>query len=337
MRSNRIYDYFGLSRCFLLICGLFLPIMSAAETPRDTITIHGPRIHLSDLFDNLEPGQDQEIGNAPHPGQSIFVPGKQLKAIAHDYNIEDTDISETDHLKLTRSGRILIPDDILPTLEDALHEKGLSEKSNIKIDHFPQNIFIAEKIDVSPDLTSLVWNSHNGHFSAFFTIKSEENSERTSIQISGNTLSYASVISATHDIAPGEMITTEDLEFQEKDTRLIPTLALHDMTMIQGQTARRLLRAGNPITSDDIRQITLIERNAPVVLVVSSQGLQLTAAGRALGSASIGQRVRVLNTASHMIVTGLATDRTHVAVEPGTAPEPADPQLINSLHAQRLP
>lgn len=72
-----------------------------------------------------------------------------------------------------------------------------------------------------------------------------------------------------------------------------------------GREAARTIYPGRPIRPADLRNPALVERNQKVTLTYTAGGLTITAEGRALARAGVGDSVRVMNTASHGTVEAL--------------------------------
>ena len=93
---------------------------------------------------------------------------------------------------------------------------------------------------------------------------------------------------------------------------------LSDPGQAIGQEARVILYAGRPIRPEDVGPPAVIERNSIVTLVYAHGGLEISAEGRALGRAGIGDRLRVMNLASRTTVSGRVTGSGTVRVGSAT-------------------
>ncbi len=82
-----------------------------------------------------------------------------------------------------------------------------------------------------------------------------------------------------------------------------------------GLETKKTLYPGRPVMVGDLGPITVVDRNQLVQLVFSLGALKITADGRALGRASLGQRVRVMNSDTRLVVTGVVTSPTTVEVQ----------------------
>lgn len=81
--------------------------------------------------------------------------------------------------------------------------------------------------------------------------------------------------------------------------------ALTDAGAVLGQETRIALRAGRPLTEQDISAPVIVGRNQTVTLHFRVGGLAIATEGRALTDAAIGQSASALNLTSHARVTGV--------------------------------
>jgi flagellar basal body P-ring formation protein FlgA len=105
------------------------------------------------------------------------------------------------------------------------------------------------------------------------------------------------------------------------DIRLAPASAdgaITDPGQAIGQETRIAIYTGRAIYPGDLAPPALVDRNQIVRLVFRSGGLSISADGRALGRASEGEMVRVMNLASRATVSGVvaADGAVHVLGAP---------------------
>lgn len=117
-------------------------------------------------------------------------------------------------------------------------------------------------------------------------------------------------LSVVRPIKINTVITEEDLVVMDVKTPGTIT----ELASAVGLETRKSLYPGRPIEQSDLGPITVIDRNANVVLKYKSGPLEITTDGRALARASIGDRIQVMNSDSRLIVTGRVIDATTVEV-----------------------
>ncbi|WP_407493738.1 flagellar basal body P-ring formation chaperone FlgA [Pseudooceanicola sp. MF1-13] len=110
----------------------------------------------------------------------------------------------------------------------------------------------------------------------------------------------ADIVVAARTVRPQTILTAADLTTADQD--MAGTFA--DIDALIGQETRVVLYAGRPILPEDVGPAAVIDRNQIVPLVYASNGLTIRSEGRALGRASVGEAVRVMNMQSRNSVTG---------------------------------
>ncbi len=135
------------------------------------------------------------------------------------------------------------------------------------------------------------------------------------------------VVVPAHDIERGETITDADLLVQTiAPERMRPGVVMA-MTDLVGRQARRLLHAGEPVRSEDVHMPVLVVKGSTVTMTFAEPGIVLTATGRAMGDAGMGEGVVVQNPVSFRQVACIVTGAGEVraADEPPAATVSANP------------
>lgn len=115
-------------------------------------------------------------------------------------------------------------------------------------------------------------------------------------------------------VRPGDIITADDIEWRTQRSDRIPPQALLDSSELVGLTPRRVLRAGEPVRAGSLRPPVLVAKNSLVTLRLATERMVLTAQGRALEDGGHKQVIRVINTQSKVIVSGIVTAEGAVTV-----------------------
>ncbi|KIT14297.1 flagellar basal body P-ring formation chaperone FlgA [Jannaschia aquimarina] len=90
--------------------------------------------------------------------------------------------------------------------------------------------------------------------------------------------------------------------------------SISDMRDAIGLEARVNLYPHRPVRPEDLAMPTLIRRNERVIVTYVSDGLRISADGRALSRAGAGEDVRVMNLNSRTTVIGIAVAEGMVEV-----------------------
>lgn len=104
----------------------------------------------------------------------------------------------------------------------------------------------------------------------------------------------------TRVIRAREILTAGDITRTEAE---VPG-AVQSVSDLIGQEAKKALYPGRSIHPSDIGPPAMVDRNDIVILLYQSGGLQIATDGRALGRASVGETLKVMNLASRSSVWG---------------------------------
>lgn len=105
-------------------------------------------------------------------------------------------------------------------------------------------------------------------------------------------------------LAAGEPIGPDAVALEQRDLSRVPGGVLTESDSIQGRTARRALMAGSVLLAQDAVPPRLFKRGDPVVLVSRFGGVEVRAAGKALGNAGVDEPLSVENSSSRRVVQG---------------------------------
>ncbi len=115
------------------------------------------------------------------------------------------------------------------------------------------------------------------------------------------------VVVPAHDIARGEVIAAADLTYGTlPGTSSLSGLATSARDL-EGREARRFLRAGETVRTDDVRRPILVTKGSTVTMTFELPGVSLTAVGRAVSEGGLGESVTVLNPVSYRQITATVT------------------------------
>ena len=119
------------------------------------------------------------------------------------------------------------------------------------------------------------------------------------------------VVVPAHDIARGDTIGENDLAFATVDGNALMSGVPTKLDEVKGMQARRVLAAGQPFRSEDVRRPIVVTKGQTVTMQFAAPGVELTAMGRAMSEGGVGDTVTVQNPASYRMVSA-------TVVAPGT-------------------
>jgi flagella basal body P-ring formation protein FlgA len=109
----------------------------------------------------------------------------------------------------------------------------------------------------------------------------------------------ADVLVPKRIIAANSIIVADDLQLRVGSSED----GISNVDDVIGKEARVALFAGRPIQPMDLNAPAVVERNQIVQLIFSRNGLVIKTDGRAMGRASPGEVIRVMNLASRSMVS----------------------------------
>jgi flagella basal body P-ring formation protein FlgA len=131
------------------------------------------------------------------------------------------------------------------------------------------------------------------------------------------------VLVPVRTINAGEVVGAADLRVARVRAARWSSGLVRSAEQAVGYAPRRPLPQSQPIAAADLERPLLVRKGATVRMALTMPGIALTAEGVALSPAGMGERLRVLNPSSKMLIEAEVTGPGEVRVVPGTAPVPA--------------
>jgi len=306
------------SLCGTILLGLLACLGPCAEaaTLRTVTTLHGPRVKLSDLFDDAGAEADRVLGPGPAPGGRIVVEAAQLAAIAHQFGVDWKPASNADRAVLDWPGRPLAREAVLAALREALTASGVDEQAcEIDLAGYTPPVVPFDG-ELHPLVSQLDYDRGSGRFSAVLSVTGEDVQPINS-RITGRVDEMIALPVATSRLAAGAVLGEEDVHIAMVPARLAGRGVAHAAEEAIGQQLRHPVAAGQPLLLADLMRPAVVRRGADILMQLDSPGIALTAQGRALEAGAIGERIRVLNPVTHAVIEAQVIGPDRVRVAPG--------------------
>jgi flagella basal body P-ring formation protein FlgA len=302
---------------------LALPFAQAASaaTLRPFTTLTHPVVRLSDLWDGV--AADRDLGPGPAPGARITVGAAQLAAIARQFGVEWEPATPGDEATLERAGQPLAREAMLAAVRAALRAAGAPDDADVEVPAFAPPI-VPVGAAVEPGVSGLSYDAGSGQFTALVTVATDGTAPAQS-RIAGRVVAMQELPVPAHDIGAGDVIGPADLRVARVHAGSWAGELVRSAGQAVGFAPRRPLAKGQPVTLADLERPAMVRKGASVRMALTMPGLALSAEGIATASAALGERVRVLNPASKMLVETEVTGPGTATVVPGSAPVPAGP------------
>lgn len=110
----------------------------------------------------------------------------------------------------------------------------------------------------------------------------------------------------TRRIQPDEIVASNDIQMIDMPWARVHAFAITDYDKLNGMQVRRMLVPGRPIHAQSVIPPIVVSRGERVTIELQYGPLQLTAKGKAISDAHLGQELRVVNLASNKTITAVA-------------------------------
>lgn len=297
-------------KSFLLFTAFFLSFPFAAMaleiTLSPTATVTTSSVYLGNVakFSEKSPLTTalatKEIRISPKAGKSAIVSVEEIKTKLNNTLPPDSDIQwkGASTITVTRQGIIIDSDNIDASIAKYLEEKSVDLPEadysfTPRERHIPFVIPTGELIvDVIPGTPKVLGSRR---FSLIYKV---DNKVVKNISIRGKLEAMAPVAVLTQNVKRGAILNPTMVQMQTKDLSKLRTPCTN-LREVLGKKLTRSLRTGSILDLSSVDFPPLIHKGQLVKMIVSHNGMQLTATGIASMNGTQDQIIRVLNSGSH--------------------------------------
>lgn len=298
-KSNEIQGIMSAVGVFLTLM-LSLPAFGADL--KTNLSVDDRTITLGDLFEGTGDKGNIVVLNAPSPGKSKNISGRDLERLATKYKL---DWQKPDYLKkisITRRSHTIASSEILELVHDIAVEAGADPDSQIRL--FGRNKGVLVPMDaVAGDIQfeNFSLSEKGDRFSAVLLVPSGGDVP-TKLSLNGVLEEVRDIPVFNSSIMPGEIIRAEDLRWIKHPAKRLNGRVILSSQQLVGMTVRRPARMDKPINSNDIAAPIAVAKGDAVTMTVRTGAMILSAGGKALENGGIGDTIRVINSKSRQTV-----------------------------------
>jgi flagella basal body P-ring formation protein FlgA len=280
---------------------------------RPSVTIDSEVVRLGDIFMDAGKKADRVVAAAPAPGRTELYTAIRLRAIAEEAGLKWTPASRYDKVSIERTGRAVPTAEILSALRRALTAAGAPRDRKIALSRRDLELYAAPDAAVPFRIVNTRFDAASGNFAAVAEVATGTTSVDR-VQIAGTAYEIATVPVLAHAMQRGEVIRDSDIETVDMKLSAVPRNAVLDKRRIIGQTPRRTMHAGVPLSLGDLQAPVVVARGSLVTVLLRTDRMLITAQGKALEDGAAGETIRVLNTRSKATIEGRVTRAGQVTV-----------------------
>jgi flagella basal body P-ring formation protein FlgA len=303
-----------------LLSGLSTGQALAQVRLKSETTIQGETVRLDQLLDGAGEAARIAVFRAPSPGARGTIRADRIIEAARDMGIHGIEIGEIAAVIVHRPGRLISREDMKEAVSKLAGERGLPAGLDIVLDehHPPRMVDMARQDAVR--VLHFQRDARNGRFEARLSLAdTTETGEGWSV--TGSMLEMREIAVPIGDLDRGEAIQAKDLVLIKRPASQVSSDIVRPIGDLVGMVPRRALKAGEPIRSIDLAKPILVEKSALVTVTYSTRGLSLAMRGRALGSGSIGDVIKVQNMQSKKVIEGVVSGQAQVSIAGPIAPQ----------------
>jgi flagella basal body P-ring formation protein FlgA len=254
------------------------------------------------------------IALSPLPGKAKTLDGRVVRDRLADFGItgDRFSIQIPDQIRLERQGQTLLPSEI----ETLAREQFLPKLpwADVQL----QEIAITEPVILPYGKVELDFERQTRTDLArpfYLNIDFRVDGQLVKRAYVRTVLTVFDVVAvSSREISPSEKMTAADIELERRPLKSTLRKPVRDASYFEGRKLRAAITAGEPLFEEMFVSVPLIRRGDTVTVVFDEGLIRVTAQGESLGSGSRGDRIRVMNAASHVELIAEVVDDTTVRV-----------------------
>lgn len=300
-----------------LAFGLEVHFKAKAIADGEFITL-GDVAEITPASDTANILGEQTLFRAPAPGEAAVLDADAIKSavLQNDPALKNVHWSGAEHVQVKRAGITIGSKQITKIIDDFLAAKRsfLPKEAQVSFKPYnlplpfviPQGTLATEVIPANPQIVG------SRSLTLIFRI---DGRVVKNIAIQGELTAVAPVAIAAVDLPRGAILAANDLQMAPCDLSKIQGTPCLDLSELLGKRLKRPMRMGVPIDRGGIDIPPLVRRGDLVTIAARTQGLVVTATGISRMNGSMGEVIRVQNTASQREVYCKVTGPDQAEVE----------------------
>ncbi|MBN2751528.1 MAG: flagellar basal body P-ring formation protein FlgA [Rhodospirillaceae bacterium] len=288
------------------------------NTINPTISVRGTVVRISDIFNGPIPRGDRAILAAPAPGERSILDATLLSRIARLYGLDWKPMSRDIRVIVKRDSITLSHAEILAELRPALEAIGAPKDAEIRATSASLAMTLPAEATPTLDVGQVQYDARTHIFSAMVDVTATADGRVVFTQqmpVSGRAFATERVPVLTSTIDRGEIIQPDNVTYVSLRSNLVRDGAITDAFSLIGKQARRQIKDGAPIKTNQVRNPVLVDRGDMVVIYYALKTMNLTAKGKALDAGGQGDVIRVLNTKSNRTLMAKIVQPNQVVVD----------------------
>lgn len=274
---------------------------SSVSVTRDVVTV-------GDVFPGVTHDAEYILAPAPAFGKTLTLNTRDLQRISDAFSLGWLAPATPVQVTVRRAGSQVNTADIEAALQSKLAEQLQTHKFETQLSDRGVTFFVPEGEVGNIAVSGLKYDLNHGDFSAEVTVAGHTRA------VGGRLYPVTSVPVLRASLQQDDLISAEDIEYVDIRNSELAANVITDPEKLVGMAPRRGLAALKPVTPADVVLPQVVKKGDLVTMMLQSDMMTLTAQGKALASAAVGETVKIVNAASGQAVDGIVTGPKTVSV-----------------------
>lgn len=214
--------------------------------------------------------------------------------------------------------RITLPE-VEALIAEELMRQGAGDDVEVTIVGRRTNEIVRRHVPVLMQVVDLQADAANSRFQAVVGFATEADLDRPAKHIGRLTLSgrydrMMNVPTVKSRLKAGDVIREEDIEWQRLPVSRVDRNAVLDDEELIGKSPLRGLSVGRAIRKDELQHPPIVFRRTPVQMQYQTEYISITAIGTAMQDGAMGEKIKVRNDDSGILLDARVVDRGRVEV-----------------------
>jgi flagella basal body P-ring formation protein FlgA len=302
---------------FALVAALLLAAPALGQSPlRPVVVVTGEAVTLGDLVADAGPHAATALFRAPDLGSHGVIQAWRIVEAARAYGVEIAAPAALAEVRVERQGRAVGEVELAELLAaEAMTRFGLVDRT--KLDLRIDGIAGGPVLDAGPAATLAVERfNHDPGSTRFEALVVAVDGARRSrpLRVTGSAADYVDAVRLRRAVTRGEIVQGADLVTERLPRGRLPADAAAGGGEVAGRAARRSMGEGTLVRASDLERPRVVQRGEPVTIVFEGAHFLVTARGRALDAAGVGETIDVQNAASRRTLQATVTGPGRVVV-----------------------
>ncbi len=312
----------------LLVLAVVLALAAPAEAADSVsfspqVEVNGDRVSLLDLAEP-DPEMPQalkeqlaryNVAVAPALGRSTVVMGSKVRSLIKQANLgEGVTVLIPGQITVTRACQRLAAQDLVRLFTEAVMERLGAQGAQAEVSRVEagaDRVLPAGKLETN---LRFLGNNFLGRVPAVVDISIDGRRE-IAAPVVGTVDIYTDLVVAARPLMPRHIVSAEDVTVARVSLNQAGPGAATTPAAVVGMRTRTVVPMGTPLDLTRLEKTPLVRLGDVVMMVFDSDGMRITAKGRAEQTGYLGSRIRLINMASKREVYGRVLDSGSVAVE----------------------